>query len=368
MSSGNQIAAIVLAAGQSSRLGRPKQLLPVDGQPMLSRTLDVARRSRLSPRILVLGAGEVDVLQSINTEGFEIVNNPRYAEGQATSLQAGLDGVPEDAAGAVILLGDQALVPPHLIDQLVDRFDPAPHIAVRPRYRDGPGNPVLLSREIFPALQKLEGDVGARDVLARNRDRIAEVDATDRPTPIDVDTEEDYLRFLQDWASLGAPEVPRYCQRCGSAVALTRRYDRLRPICPACDFTYLFDPKVAVAVIIEIDGKIVMQRREIDPGAGKWTFPSGFVDRGEVVRQAAAREVHEEVGLHLDRLDLMAIYSAPGETVTLIVFTASLTGQTPHAGHETTETGLFPPDALPTLAFPRDARIIKDWRTRRDGN
>lgn len=365
MRSDKRVAAIVLAAGQSSRLGRPKQLLPVDGRPLLQRTLDVARRSNLASRILVLGAGQEDVLQSVDTSGFEIVNNPRYAEGQATSLRAGLQALPEDVAGAVVLLGDQALVPPHLIDQLVDAFEPGRHIAVRPRYSDGPGNPVLLSREIYLELEQLEGDVGARDVLARNRDRIAEVDATDRPTPIDVDTEEDYLRFLQDWASLGAPDVPRYCQRCGSAVRLTRRYDRLRPICPNCDFTYLYDPKVVVAVIVEIDGRIVMQRREIDPGAGKWTFPSGFVDRGEVVRGAAVREVSEEVGLHLDHLRLLEVYSSAGEAVILIVFESSLTGQTPQALHETTDVGLFPPDALPDLAFPRDARIIEDWLARR---
>lgn len=359
------VGSIVLAAGSSSRLGSPKQLLPVDGAPLLSRTLDVVRFSSLAPRIVVVGGFADDVLAQVSTHEFEVVINPDFAAGQATSLQAGLRALPKDIDGVVVLLGDQPLVEPWLLDRLAETFEPGTHVAVRPRYADGPGNPVLLARELFDELLKLEGDVGARNVLQAHRQRIAEVGHTSRNAPRDVDTRDDYEAFLLDWSSSGAPDVPRYCQRCGSEVQFSDTYARLRPVCPDCGFIYFYDPKITVAVIIEIDGQVVMEKRAGEPGAGKWTFPSGFVDRGEVVIEAAEREVLEEVELRVSDLQLLNVYSAPGETVVLVVYYTTITGQTPKIGDETTDVQLFAPDALPELAFPRDEHVIADWRRRR---
>lgn len=361
MSKPGRVAAIVLAAGASSRLGQPKQLLPVDGQPLLSRTLDVVRGTSLDPRILVLGGYSGDILSAVNTSGYQIVVNSDYNRGQATSLRAGITSLPEDVDGAVVLLGDQPLVEAWLLDDLVSAFDPARHAAARPHYANGPGNPVLLGRALFDELLALEGDVGARDVLAQHQDRIVEVDHLSRNAPRDVDTLEDYQAFLLDWSASGAPDVPRHCQRCGAEITFKEVHARLRPVCPACGFVYFYDPKIAVAVIVEIDGKIVMHRRAVEPGAGKWTFPSGFVDRGEVVTEAAAREVLEEVGLEVEDLQLLNLYSEPGQTVALLVFHASLTGQLPSIGDESTDVRLFQPDSLPELAFPRDAQVLADW-------
>lgn len=361
MSRDKQIAAIVLAAGGSSRLGQPKQLLPVDGQPLLSRTLDVVRKTSLEPRLLVLGGYADDILAGVNVEGFEIVLNGDFEQGQATSLKAGLQALPDIVEGAIILLGDQPLIEPWILEQLVEGYDPERSVAVRPRYADGPGNPVLLGRELFDELLALEGDVGARDVLKRRRDRIADIDHTSRNAPRDVDTMDDYNAFLLDWSASGAPDVPRHCQRCGTEIHFKEVHARLRPACPECGFTYFFDPKIAVAVIIEIDGAIVMQQRAINPGIGKWTFPSGFVDRGEVVVEAAAREVLEEVGLKVDDLQLLNLYSEPGQTVTLVVYHTMVTGQLPSIGDESSDVRLFAPDNLPELAFPRDADVLADW-------
>lgn len=355
------VAAIVLAAGTSSRLGQPKQLLPVDGAPLLSRTLDVVRRSSLEPRIVVLGGYADEIRSQVSTHEFQVVLNPDFAQGQATSLRAGLSALPDSVDGVVVLLGDQPLVEPWLLDRLVDAFEPGFHVAARPRYADGPGNPVLLSRELFDNLLKLEGDVGARDILKANQDRIAEVDHSSRNAPRDVDTIDDYEAFLLDWSSSGAPDVPRYCQRCGSEVRFSGIHARLRPVCPRCGFIYFYDPKVTVAVIIEIDGKVVMQQRASDPGKGKWTFPSGFVDRGEVVIDAAIREVLEEVGLNVSSLTLLDVYSESGETVVLIVYYTRISSQQPSIGDETTDVRLFTADRLPDLAFPRDEHILADW-------
>ena len=138
-----RVAAIVLAAGTSSRLGQPKQLLPVGERPLLERTLDVVVATDLSPRIVVLGASADVIAAQVDTDEFEIVHNPDFASGQASSLIAGVNALPEYVAGAVVVLGDQPLAPPWLINDLAAQFVPGQHVAVRPRYADGPGNPIL---------------------------------------------------------------------------------------------------------------------------------------------------------------------------------------------------------------------------------
>ena len=360
-----QVAAIVLAAGGSTRLGQPKQLLPLDDMPLLSRTLELARRSRLQPRIVVLGGYEKLIREAVPLDAFQIVSNPRYAEGQSTSLVAGLQALPKDVDGAVIMLGDQPMLAPGVLDTLVAAFRPDVDAAMRPRYADGPGNPVLINRRLFPELLAIEGDVGAREVLNRHRQALREIDKSGWPAPRDVDTLEDYARLLEDWASLGAPETPGICQRCGAGLQAVERHGRLRPVCPTCDFTAFYDPKLSAATIIEIGGRIVMLKRAGHPGKGFWTFPSGFVDRGEPIREAAAREVYEEVGIRVDDLELLDIYGAAGATVNLVVFMARADGQVPTIGDESTDVALVDPDDLPPLAFPRDSRIVEQWKQRR---
>ncbi|HUG15977.1 MAG TPA: NTP transferase domain-containing protein [Thermomicrobiales bacterium] len=359
-----RIAAIVLAAGSSTRLGRPKQLLRVSGRPLLEHTLDVVRASSLNPRLLVLGAHSREIEAAVSTRSFDVIHNDDFASGQASSLRTAIESLPEDVAGAVVLLGDQPLVPPWLLDSLAARFDPAIHAAVRPRYAGGPGNPVLLCRRLFPELAVLTGDVGARDVLQRHAGAIAELDMTARVAPRDVDTEDDYAQLLLEWSAAGAPDVPRYCQRCATELVFREIHHRSRPVCPSCGFTCFYDPKIAAVVVVEIDGRIVLQQRSIDPGRGKWTFPGGFVDRGEALPEAAARETREEVGLDAQGLTLLGLYSEPGETVVLVAFHATAAGQMPSIGDESADVRSFSPDELPELAFHRDRLVIDDWLKR----
>ncbi len=365
MKPASRIAGLVLAAGGSTRLGQPKQLLPLDGLPLLARTLDIVRGSRLDPAIVVLGGYATEIRENVKLDGFTVVDNPLFQEGQATSLVAGLTALPEDVGGVIVLLGDQPLLPSGLVNRMIDAFQPGEMVAVRPRYAGGPGNPVLLGRGILPELLELSGDVGARDVLRRYSDQIFDVEFTGWPTPRDVDTIEDYQALLEDWSSLGAPDVPMFCQRCGGSLTVRDVHGRLRPICPACGFVAFYDPKISVATIIEIADRIVMQRRAHEPGRGLWTFPSGFVDRGEPLRSAAAREVEEEVGMQVEDVELLEIYSAPGATVVLVVFTATAPGQYPSESDEALEVALVDPEHLPMLAFPRDQEIVDRWLRKR---
>ena len=130
----------------------------------------------------------------------------------------------------------------------------------------------------------------------------------------------------------------------------------------AADQTVFLDPKVAAVVLALVDGKLVLVRREMDPQIGRWAFPSGFVDRGEAVEDAAVREFKEETGLDARLETLIGVYSAAGSPVVLVVYKAAVIGGSLQAGHDATDAALFDPEQLPPLPFPHDDRILADWR------
>ncbi len=154
----------------------------------------------------------------------------------------------------------------------------------------------------------------------------------------------------------------RFCQSCGSPVEHRLRDGVMRPICTSCGAVVFLNPKVVAAVVVEMDGKVVMVRRKIGVGAGKWSIPAGYVDRGEVVEEAAAREIKEEAGLDVEITGLLGVYSRTGDANVLVVYAGEVVGGVLIAGHEVTEVGAYHVEALPPLAFERDAGIIRRWR------
>ncbi len=151
---------------------------------------------------------------------------------------------------------------------------------------------------------------------------------------------------------------PSFCSTCGNKLAP-------QPAGPArctrCGRLAYLDPKLAAAAIVPLDGGIVLVQRAIGPAYGKWSFPSGYVDRGESVETAVEREVLEETGLHVSARWLVGLYSSRGNPVVLSVYHAEVTGGTPGANDEALDIGTFPVNRLPELAFEHDARIIRDW-------
>lgn len=136
--------------------------------------------------------------------------------------------------------------------------------------------------------------------------------------------------------------------------------NRLRPVCQSCGAVTYLDPKLAVAVVLQRDGRVLLGRRgEGTRAAGKWSFPAGFVERGEVVEDAAIREVREETGFTIRLGGLVGLISTPGETVVLAVFTGSILSGDERPDDDLTELGWFAPDDLPDLAFSHDAEIIE---------
>lgn len=159
-----------------------------------------------------------------------------------------------------------------------------------------------------------------------------------------------------------------YCQRCGGLTEEREADGRHRPVCTVCGFVTYFDPKLAVAVVIERDGQLLFGKR--GPGTrspGLWSFPAGFVERGERIEDAAVREVREEVGLEVTLGKLLGIYSATGETVVLVVYLAETVVGEAMAGDDLVEVGWFAPTNLPELAFPHDEEIVGAWREVRSG-
>jgi ADP-ribose pyrophosphatase YjhB (NUDIX family) len=155
-----------------------------------------------------------------------------------------------------------------------------------------------------------------------------------------------------------------FCLLCGTPLESRRHEDRERPTCPSCGFVHYHDPKVAVAVILGDEDGVLLGRRRIDPGAGLWSFPAGYVNRGEVLEEAAVREVLEELGLGVRLTGVVGVYSERGEPVVLVVYAGEVeAGEPTPDGHEVSEVRRFALDALPEgLAFPHDRRVLADWK------
>ena len=153
-----------------------------------------------------------------------------------------------------------------------------------------------------------------------------------------------------------------FCQRCGEQLEEKHIEGMARPHCPACGYVVFLDPKVAaVALVVDGDG-LVMVKRGVEPQYGKWAFPSGYVDRGEVVEDAARREVKEETGLDVALDRLIGVYSLEGNAVVLVVYSAHIIGGEVVIGHDALAVKTFALVDLPPLPFPHDGQILKDWQ------
>lgn len=194
------VAGIVLAAGQSLRLGRPKQLLDLHGEPLLRRAVRNALAARFDEVLLVLGHRADDYAMAVGDLGQRVVINPDYADGQSTSVRAGLAAISPSVDAVLFLLGDQPRVGPDIINAVIARYEETHAPVVMPTYGGVPANPVLFDASLFPELRQVTGDEGARAVVKRHRDEVAHVAVSAGPPPRDVDTEKDYQALLEELA------------------------------------------------------------------------------------------------------------------------------------------------------------------------
>lgn len=163
------------------------------------------------------------------------------------------------------------------------------------------------------------------------------------------------------------PPTPDYkfCPRCGGGLGLKRlkASDPQRLVCASCEFVFFLDPKLAACSIFRVDGKIVLGRRAIEPAAGRWVFPGGFVDRGETVEEAAIREAREEMNVEVRLVELLNVYSYAQRPVVIIVYAAEVVGGELRAADECLEVRGFTPEEIPwnELAFASTRDALREY-------
>jgi ADP-ribose pyrophosphatase YjhB (NUDIX family) len=158
-----------------------------------------------------------------------------------------------------------------------------------------------------------------------------------------------------------------FCLRCGHRLELRVVYGAARPVCPSCGRIHFSDPKVAVGVLIQDAGRLLLIKRGNDPERGKWSVPAGFVDGGEDPARAAEREVLEETGLQVRVTGLLDVYARSRTTDgadILIVYLAQVFGGQLTPADDAEAAAYFDPDSLPELAFDSTAAIIAGWQAR----
>ena len=193
-----RITGVVLAAGASRRLGRPKQVLPYRDTTLLGATLDIARGAGFHQLIVTLGGAAQQVRDAVPLDGADVVAVEDGGGGCSASLRVALGLVDPQAAGIVLMLGDQPRMEPATVRRMVTD-GPAADITVC-RYADGIGHPFWFSRDVFGELSQLHGDKGVWKLLQSGRRPVHEI-AVDGPVPLDVDTWDDYRRLLESVSS-----------------------------------------------------------------------------------------------------------------------------------------------------------------------
>ncbi len=153
----------------------------------------------------------------------------------------------------------------------------------------------------------------------------------------------------------------KFCSVCATVLEARQNNGAMRPVCPNCGRVVYYDPKVAAVTIISRNGRVLLVRRANQPGYGLWSVPGGYVDRGEVVEVAAAREVLEETGLEVEITGLVGVFSEAGKPVIVAAFSGMESGGKLAPGSEALDVGFFDLDDLPAMAFPGDSRILQSW-------
>jgi molybdenum cofactor cytidylyltransferase len=190
------IGIIILAAGSSTRMGKPKQLLPVEGESLLHRATRTALRSKARIVVVVLGANEEDHRRAIKDLGADVIENPDWEKGMGSSLKAGLKYLSgkDDISAVVIMVCDQPSVTSEHLDQLIDTHELTKKLVVASQYSGFPGVPALISRDLFDELKAIDDTNGAKKVIQGHLHETALV--TLHGGEIDLDTPDEYQNYI----------------------------------------------------------------------------------------------------------------------------------------------------------------------------
>jgi molybdenum cofactor cytidylyltransferase len=186
------ISTIILAAGESKRMGKPKQLLPLGKTTILERTIDNFLKSEVRDVIVIVGYRAAEIITLIASRPVTIVVNPAYREGMSTSIVAGLSMISDKAQGLMLALGDKPFVDSQTINHVVESFGAYDKGIIIPTYQGRRGHPVIFSMKYKDELLSLKGDIGGREIICRHPDDILEVATNCEGICVDIDTMDTY--------------------------------------------------------------------------------------------------------------------------------------------------------------------------------
>ena len=190
------ISAILLAAGESKRMGKPKQLMPWGKSTILVQAIDNLKSSTVDEIIVVLGYKAEEIAKTITTKPVKIAINPDYKQGMSTAIIAGLKLVSSQPQAVMLALGDQPLVDSQTINRLIDEFYNHDKGIVIPTYQGKRGHPVIFAIKYKPELLELKGDIGAREIIKNHPGDTLEVAVDSESVISDIDTRSDYQSQL----------------------------------------------------------------------------------------------------------------------------------------------------------------------------
>jgi molybdenum cofactor cytidylyltransferase len=196
------IVAVILSAGESSRMGQPKALLPIDGVRFIERIVTALRLTRVGKILVVLGHNAQEMQQKISDLPVEVVINPDYKEGQLSSLAAAIRSIEagndaEQVDGILVHLVDHPYISATLVNLMIESFYETKKLIVVPRYRDRRGHPVVFARALFGELLATPFDRGAKPVVHGHRDDTLEIETDNEGVLIDIDTPDEYRRHVK---------------------------------------------------------------------------------------------------------------------------------------------------------------------------
>ena len=194
------IVAVILSAGESSRMGRPKALLPIDGVRFIEKIVTSLQATRVGQIIAVLGHNAEEMRQKISDLPVSIVINSNYKQGQLSSLVAAIRSIQSSknsVDGMLVHLVDHPYITAQLVDAMIERFYETKKLIVVPRYRGRRGHPVIFSSALFAEMLAAPVDQGAKAVVHAHRDETLEIDTGDQGVTIDIDTPDEYREHVK---------------------------------------------------------------------------------------------------------------------------------------------------------------------------
>jgi molybdenum cofactor cytidylyltransferase len=191
------ISAVILAAGMSTRMGVPKQLLALENRPLVRIVTENVLASSVAEVLVVTGYMKHEISAALNDLPVKIVFNPRYEQGQGTSLALGAAAADKNASALAVFMADQPLISASLINTVLDEFKKRRCLALRPVYNGAPGHPVIISGDLSKDLQMLQRDEGARHILKRLGSKVDYLQIQDEAAVFDIDTPEDFKKLKE---------------------------------------------------------------------------------------------------------------------------------------------------------------------------